>query len=112
MSHLLIMKIVVVIVVLFTTHIVSGGFALACLEKKLSFQQSRFCWDIVSLLRSRLRGALRDIQRTAAKETRRSSCSLNFFNLKSYLLNPHPFFKLAFFIVLLGHSLSTHPTSD
>ena len=38
MSHLLIIKIVVVavVVVLFTTHIVSGGFPLACLEKKLS----------------------------------------------------------------------------
>ena len=35
-TSVLITKIAVV-VVLFTTHIVSGDFPLACLEKKLSF---------------------------------------------------------------------------
>ena len=36
MSQLSIIKILVVVVVLFTRHTVSGGFPLACLEKKLS----------------------------------------------------------------------------
>ena len=37
MSYFLIIKIVNVVVVLFTMHIISAGFPLACLEKKSSF---------------------------------------------------------------------------